>query len=362
MIIEIDALDTLFFRDGKPFSMGEETWADGIFPPPPSVIYGALRTTYISQINQNIALANEPDDKSSELVINGFFLKVKNAPVYPLPLDLVLQKNRSTQEKATEELYNKYIVCPLKLEENVYHSSNENIPFLLILDHTVEELDGGYFSRTSLEAYLARDEKEFTALKLNREVLIEPKTGIARHDITHTTQEEKLYRVGMRRLRDVKLVVEFENLDSLGNKGFIKLGGEAKAGSYQQVDYSPINQPEKMGKWFKLYLSTPGLLKNGWLPEWINPVTLTGKYPDSEAEVKLIAAAIGKPLFIGGFDMKQKMPKEMRKAVPAGSVYYFEMIGETTPDKIASVRPIQLCDYADITNEGFGITYMGKIK
>ena len=49
MRIKIDAIDTLFFKDGKPFSMGDETWADGIFPPPPSVIYGALRSIYFSE-------------------------------------------------------------------------------------------------------------------------------------------------------------------------------------------------------------------------------------------------------------------------------------------------------------------------
>ena len=48
MTIQLDALDTLFFKDGKPFSLGEETWADGIFPPPPSVVYGATRTALIS--------------------------------------------------------------------------------------------------------------------------------------------------------------------------------------------------------------------------------------------------------------------------------------------------------------------------
>ena len=48
MIIQIDPLDTLFFRNGKPFTMGEETWADAVFPPYPSVVYGALRSAYFS--------------------------------------------------------------------------------------------------------------------------------------------------------------------------------------------------------------------------------------------------------------------------------------------------------------------------
>ena len=46
MHISIKPFDCLFVRDGKPFSMGDEVWASGIFPPPPSVVYGALRTAW----------------------------------------------------------------------------------------------------------------------------------------------------------------------------------------------------------------------------------------------------------------------------------------------------------------------------
>jgi len=48
-ILRINPFDTFFFRDGKPFTMGDDSWADGIFPPSPSVIYGALRTAWISE-------------------------------------------------------------------------------------------------------------------------------------------------------------------------------------------------------------------------------------------------------------------------------------------------------------------------
>ena len=44
----LNPTDTIFFRDGRPFNMGEDTYAQGIFPPPPSVLYGALRTAYMA--------------------------------------------------------------------------------------------------------------------------------------------------------------------------------------------------------------------------------------------------------------------------------------------------------------------------
>ena len=49
MIIEISALDTLFFRDGKPFSMGENHWTNSIFPPNMSTVYGADRKSVVRE-------------------------------------------------------------------------------------------------------------------------------------------------------------------------------------------------------------------------------------------------------------------------------------------------------------------------
>ena len=71
MRIRIKALDTLFFRDGKPFTSGEETWADGTFPPYPSVLYGALRTWFIT--NQKTL--------SDEIIENSGHIKLKNESV-----------------------------------------------------------------------------------------------------------------------------------------------------------------------------------------------------------------------------------------------------------------------------------------
>lgn len=73
--IEIQALDTLFFRDGKPFDMGDDNWAEGIFPPPPSVIYGALRSAYFAEHPENMALANTDNDPTKEIRINQIFIR-----------------------------------------------------------------------------------------------------------------------------------------------------------------------------------------------------------------------------------------------------------------------------------------------
>ena len=44
MLIEITPLDSLLFRDGKPFTSGDVHNASSIFPPKPSVFAGFIRS------------------------------------------------------------------------------------------------------------------------------------------------------------------------------------------------------------------------------------------------------------------------------------------------------------------------------
>lgn len=66
MIISLEAIDTLFFRDGKPFTMGEDNFASGIFPPAPSVLYGALRSAYFACDVDSLSRVNSSDASNSQ--------------------------------------------------------------------------------------------------------------------------------------------------------------------------------------------------------------------------------------------------------------------------------------------------------
>ncbi|MCP4112966.1 MAG: hypothetical protein GY749_46805, partial [Desulfobacteraceae bacterium] len=92
MKIKIDPADTLFFRDGKPFTGGEETWADAIFPPYPPVIYGALRSKFFSVHITDLIKADEPNDPTSILKIKCIVLQSGKRLLFPMPLDCVKKK------------------------------------------------------------------------------------------------------------------------------------------------------------------------------------------------------------------------------------------------------------------------------
>jgi len=349
MIIKIDALDTLFFRDGKPFTMGEDTWANGVFPPYPSVIYGALRSAYFSHHLNELKKANSEDDPTRDLKIKGFYILADNNVYLPLPNDCVKKKGSKDN-----------LVSVLTMHELKGIRSSCPTQYALKSEEEVENVDGGLININSFKEYLKCAKDSFSSiLKVADMVLPEPKIGIGINKQTGTSEEGKLYRVDMRRLKDIGLIVdfEFEGFD-LPEKGMMKLGGEGKA-IYYELYEKPLNHEIKLeGDKFKLYLSTPAIFKNGWLPKWIDEKTLIGKYKG--LELKLLTASIGKPVHIGGFDMKARKPKPMCKAVPAGSVYYFEIKKGDIQKAVEIFNQFAISEFYQ--EQGFGIAYVGGVK
>ncbi|MBN1182392.1 MAG: type III-B CRISPR module-associated protein Cmr3 [Bacteroidales bacterium] len=351
MRIEIEPFDTLFFRDGKPFTMGDETWADSRFPPFPSVIYGALRSRYFSENIDDFRRLkageklNTDEDPTSELRINQISLYRNKDIFFALPNDLLKEKQG-----------NPNFVYAMKLtKNNAVTGIRENLKLLKPSDQKIyERLQGGLLNRGEFNKYLRNEREFYSFMKLENSVLTEPKTGIGRNYRTRTTAEGKLYRAGMLRLKDLQLVVDFEGL-KIDETGFLKLGGEGKAAAYQEIQMASVKMPA-INDHFKLYLSTPALFKNGWLPGGIDEQSLEGTI--GGINVKLEAAAIGKPVSVGGFDMKKREPKPMYRAVPAGSVYYFSISGnQTDKDKLSAIHGQSISDFRK--EEGFGLAYIG---
>lgn len=349
MKIKIDAIDTLFFKDGKPFNMGDESWADGIFPPPMSVITGALRTAWFSYHPDEINKAGGDGDPTDGLKVTGMAVMIGSQVYYPAPLDMVL--DRTQKMKRLE---------PLQLAElKGITSSALKKTLTFPRDGKIETAQGLLVESMSLSDWLQGLERKTPYLALSELVHTEPKTGIGRENTTRSAADGKLYRVGMRRPvtrtpngGEVKLslIVEFTGL-VLPEEGFFKLGGEGKVARFSRYESSIIPTapvlPDGDGKIIiKLYLMTPGIFESGSLPD----------LPD-EIKAELVAASCGKSLRLGGYDMKQNFPKPMKLAVPAGSVYYLEC-ERSEAEKILSLNGSSL-SRQEYSKQGFGIIFVG---
>ncbi len=208
MKVFIKPNDTLFFRDGKPFTMGEQTEGSGIFPPFPSTVYGAIRTAYIAEngglkkfLDGEMRSEIGTDKEKGAFRIRNIFISNNDDRLFPAPRDLV----RSSIDRKIYRLDEK---------ENILISPITNFNLLWsCADGKVEHNERDYITQNSIISYLDGKDKDFEVVNQSDFVINEPKVGIGRNSKTRTSEESKLYRVSMFRLKDgYGLLVDFEGI------------------------------------------------------------------------------------------------------------------------------------------------------
>jgi hypothetical protein len=95
-----------------------------------------------------------------------------------------------------------------------------------------------------------------------------------------------------------------------------------------------------------LYLATPAIFREGWRPPPL-------------AGLSLVAAAVGRPQIVAGWDLKRRRPKPIHRAVPAGSTYLFRVeeaaAASATAERFHLDQPL-----SDVDGElGFGLALAG---
>jgi CRISPR-associated protein Cmr3 len=347
-VIQLEALDTLFFRDGKPFTMGEDNFAEGAFPPSPSVIYGALRTAYMAQnLGKNGKTVDDLIRDTEGLVITDIAFQFDNQLCYPMPLDYVERKAKENEA-----------IC-LSLIENL--NSDLNTPYLCCAKEHVEQVSDGVFAKFQLENYLDGNTINADISKWSSMIMSEHKFGNSRNNDTRSTSDDdgNVYRVGMRRLenkdfKQLKFIVEYK-LDNEIKNGLMRLGGEGKAVEIKNSNIAKPQAEQLSDKYFKIVLQTPALFDNGNEPnlQW---------FSNNGFEVRLLTKVVGKPVKIGGWDMLTQNPKRMLSATPTGSVFYYEITNDKTVNDFIVDSKIEYSISDQRQAEGFGLFKIANLN
>lgn len=362
---QIDAIDTLFFRDGKPFSMGEETWANGLFPPYPSTVYGMLRSLHFATHLNELSSANTIVDPTLALALKGYILGLSKDTgefntAFPIPNDLYAEG----REKPNQATLFRCVARPS--EEKII----SDYPFDYVLEtqgqKKIQTLGGkALLTGSEFTNYLSDAQDQYDIEWLSHYMTEEPKVGIGRDYHTRSSAEGKLYRVAMNRPAGEKgslqLLLKFEGL-RLADFGISRFGAEGKAIEYQLTDFPEVSTSvTTQDKYFKIYFATPAIFKEGAYPlSWL-----------LNHGLKLLTGASGKPEYIGGFDLKKVAPKPMLKAIPAGTVFYVKIEDEKKAagiiEKLHEGSIYNLAPKCDVYQEsfqkqGFGLTYIGKLN
>ncbi|HWP91855.1 MAG TPA: type III-B CRISPR module-associated protein Cmr3 [Thermodesulfobacteriota bacterium] len=360
MRIFIEPLDVVLFRDGKPFSAEEDIIASSIFPPFPSTFYGAMRTETLSrqnfkfqplsQIKNNSQYLNQIDSLTHDLRIVGPFIADENHLEYfPIPKDIVEIKG---QDK-------KYIRLKPTISPTFKSDLSTDISPLWVKTNYDEHIEDGkgFISESQMKIYLEGRQDKWSILNPGEVFHREERVGIKRPGATKTSEEGFFYIAEFVRLNSqFGFTLDIEGNVTLSDNGFFRLGGESRAASYRKIEDrkwedDAIKKKVRETRKFKLYLLSHAIFEKGWIADWMHTGEKDG------LTFKLISACVGKPVSVGGFDIVENRPKPMKKAVPAGSVYFFELLEGNVDELFKAFQFKSISD--EKQKEGFGITLVG---
>lgn len=291
---QFEALDRLFFRDGRPFNAGEMAWVESQFPPTGQTLQGAVRTAVLAHLGADFkafgkgwpcvddgkggwrSLKKELGDASSslgKLDLTGPFVLKGGELMFPAPLDLVKTGSKLgllcvDPDRAVECDLGR--VCLPRAPDPD--------------DRDVKTQEGKYLTYAAMEGYLAGTvagvkgpaNHEDTGATLwpllahaARAAALadrEPKIGLERNDETRVSEEGMLYSIAFIRPREeISLGICVAGLDGphVGER-LQALGGEGKlagicVGLQPQWPTMPAMEVRDGTLRFKLVLTTPAL-------------------------------------------------------------------------------------------------------
>jgi CRISPR-associated protein Cmr3 len=370
MRLFIEPSDVLLFRSSRPFNAGESGYLVSLFPPTPETIQGAIRARIAACWNPVLAEAFK-DKTLTDLIgkyekdryenvgqfrLRGYTLGRRTATggvelLFPPPAHLL----------RGEESGKLYRLVPK--EPDTMRTTNMPDGLWLLEPeggYPQEKLENaqGWLTLEELHYALGSDSDKLKAIKgvpARKLFKFEPRLGIGMNNATKTTREGFLYQVSFVRLKpgvgflvDVGLQgVEPDQVQKqlkLPDKGWLALGGERRAASYQVLGPAPAEEQRVLerGERMCVYFSTPTYFDAGWRPsDW---QAMFSAVP--------VGAAVGRWQSIGGWQQDPgsalEKAKLLRRCVPAGSVYFFNGPVEVA-GPITQYRP----------EIGYGIAYKG---
>lgn len=403
-VYRLEPLDSQFYRGTLPFDAGVDGFATTEPMPWPSTVYGAFRTAGLVRAKQieGGKIANfDPiwgdATRRGSFCIKGPFLwrdrYQTQEMLLPMPADLVATDEdeprlRHGIPKESQEL----AAC------SDLQPAPDGLKRLQIYDHAgekVETLEERFLSSQCLQQYLTQGLQNVILNEDNfpqrlRLFQPEPRIGIKRAYASHQAEDGMLHAAWHHRFmapsHSQKQLSYWVHVDpgngssmNLPATGVLKLGGEGRVARYQEITGSGdldsgtwasshrdevIEIIAKCGQ-FKLYLLTPGLFGGKVHPfvEANNKITLL---IDGNMQATLVGLATYKPVLIGGWDMQKKFPKPLITSMPAGTVYFFQIINwptllekEQMAQMVFDRLNFESISTDDIRKEGFGLVLVG---
>lgn len=334
MLLYMEPIDTLFFRDNRPFEAGTDSFAETTMPSP-LTIYGAIGSYFLKKNGTDInkflnGKAEDPtlgwyDEKleRTQLRVTGLFLSWGGALYVPPPANFLQVYGRGCHPAVpAEHTTFKWDIDEPELRPLVLPGDECNpVEGYILLD----EVTGRLLKGTPLLKPSERRPADYFPT--------EQRFGHKTDRGKSVAEEGFLYTAMHRRFRDelqgeyymkLKLIASITGVESEELEEVITLGGEGKKVKLTikrrelNLEDTEVLSKIKEKRRFFVYLLTPAIFKGGWRrAEWL----------DEFRGATLVGAAVKKPLYLSGWKRSkasQGEPRPMKKAVPQGCVYFFE--------------------------------------
>lgn len=355
--LELQPLDTLFFRDARPMTAGAGSGGHGANWPLPTVVHEALRASLL-RLAGEMHSGKDRRGHAGKAIVTEAFRSLHTRGPFPLrgrtlhlpcPADLVeTGDGRTTRWElmapAPDDQGNSDLPSPLRPVFAAGRPGKERPPTWIPLDEFVMTLDGR-----------APKVIEFEPLFQS-----EHRVGIGIDSATGSAADGMLYSAEHLRLApgvSLWMAAELSDVKATENRarkleelhgGSLQLGGEGRVVRVSPSDVALHIAKPKAHRLIKWVLTTHAVFVGGWRPNWIEEQTgrvlLVGgdttRRPGesretwrlrvralSSIDARLVALRNEKPVHFSGWDLAEGA-KPTLTAVPAGSVYYFEAASE----------------------------------
>lgn len=364
--LQIEPHDPLIVRDGRPFGIKADNRMYCLEWPFPSTLAGVLRTFMGKQAAENGENPFANNNKTNlsnlkKLGVKGPFPLVEGKLYFTAPRDLVVyeeNKLRSFVSLRPEQLREGEgsnlpmpdLLWPMKETKNVKPANSpafwsvDKMQKWLMQDPVIKfavPIEGEGFLKT-----LDKEIRAHVSIGADTNLAIDEHFFFSSGLVLLQKQEDgklKQVKIGAQLEIGTELEINSQKLIDLVEKkyagktqlGMHPFGGERRLATICQSNSGATmgwEMPEQLATALKkasglrMVLATPAFFNNNWLPEWLDEKTLEGKIPGCQLKVKLRGACVGTWKPLSGWDMENRRPKPVRKLVPAGSVYFFEIL------------------------------------
>lgn len=352
--------DPLIFRDGKPFTAVPGERAKSIPFPFPATVAGTVRTREGTK--------NGEFDKTKikslleDITMRGPFLvevdEDKNIKWYfPIPAD-ALQISKS-------EIYS---LAPIEFENGLSNLENDLTLIgtkAVIKDKPMKE-PPLYWNWELVQAWLLNPDGELDLANAIKGPESETRTHVSIDKGTQTALSGALFQTsGMEfikrnkgeTLSQVKQLALAIETSATFDEGVASLGGERRV-VYLESSSTPLPTCDEeiknqilLDKHCRLMLVTPAYFEKNYLPEQLKQAY----------SLEIAGVALPRYQTISGWDYEKTAPKETRRLVPAGSVYFIKFNDKSKIESFIKETWLQsICEKeSQDARDGFGIALLG---